>query len=109
MFLRDKLTRGALFALDLVLSDLASVFDIEVLKNGLGSLLEVVINLLGLGVSLLLSLFNTTEAENHANGGLIFETEGLNGAMTVENGKTVDQNKFLSSDANLLGNSIPIK
>jgi len=54
------LTRGALFALDLQLGDLASVVNVEVLKDGLGSLLVLVADLLGLGVNLLLSLLLTT-------------------------------------------------
>jgi hypothetical protein len=110
VFWRDKLTRGALFALDLQLGDLAGVVDVEVLKDGLGSLLVLVADLLGLGVNLLLSLLLTTaEAEDHVNGGLLLETEGLNGALTVENGKTMDQNDLLGSDASLLGNLLPIK
>ena len=51
---------GALFALDLELGDLAGVVDVEVLKDGLGSLLVLVADLLGLGVNLLLSLLLTT-------------------------------------------------
>jgi len=54
------LTRGALFALNLELGDLAGVIDVEVLKDGLGSLLVLVADLLGLGVDLLLSLLLTT-------------------------------------------------
>ena len=54
------LTRGALFALDLQLGDLASVVNVEVLKDCLGSLLVLVADLLGLGVNLLLSLLLTT-------------------------------------------------
>jgi hypothetical protein len=52
--------RRALFALDLQLGDLASVVNVEVLKDGLGSLLVLVADLLGLGVNLLLSLLLTT-------------------------------------------------
>ena len=101
--------RGALFALDLQLGDLAGVVDIEVLKNGLGSLLVLVADLLGLGVNLLLSLLLTTaKAEDHVNGGLIFKAEGLNGALTVEDSQTVDQHDLLSGDAGLLGNLLPI-
>ena len=63
--------RGALFALDLQLGDLAGVVDIEVLKNGLGSLLVLVADLLGLGVNLLLSLLLTTvKSQAHVDGGL---------------------------------------
>ena len=106
----DLLTRGALFTLNLQLGDLACVVDVEVLKDGLGSLLVLVADLLGLGVNLLLSLLLTTaEAKNHVNGGLILETKGLNGALSVEDGKTVDQNDLLSSDASLLRNLLPIK
>ena len=54
------LTRGALFALDLQLGDLASVVNVEVLEDSLGSLLVLVADLLGLGVNLLLSLLLTT-------------------------------------------------
>ena len=54
------LTRGALFALDLQLGDLASVINVEVLKDSLRSLLVLVADLLGLGVNLLLSLLLTT-------------------------------------------------
>ena len=65
------LTRGALFALDLQLGDLAGVVDIEVLKDGLGSLLVLVADLLGLGVNLLLSLLLTTvKGKAHVDGGL---------------------------------------
>ena len=53
-------SRGALFALNLELSNLAGVIDVEVLKDGLGSLLVLVLYLLGLGVDLLLSLLLTT-------------------------------------------------
>ena len=61
--------RGALFALDLQLGDLAGVVDIEVLKNGLGSLLVLVADLLGLGVNLLLSLLLTTvKGQAYVNG-----------------------------------------
>ena len=78
------LTRGALFALDLQLGDLAGVVDIEVLEDSLGSLLVLVADLLGLGVNLLLSLLLTTaEAEHHVNGGLLLKAEGLNGALAV--------------------------
>ena len=63
------LTRGALLALNLELSDLAGVVDVKVFENSLGSLLVLVADLLGLGVDLLLSLFLTTaEAENHVDG-----------------------------------------
>ena len=63
--------RGALFALDLQLGDLAGVVDIEVLKDCLGSLLVLVANLLGLGVNLLLSLLLTTvKGQAHVDGGL---------------------------------------
>jgi hypothetical protein len=63
--------RGALFALDLQLGDLAGVVDIEVLKDGLGSLLVLVADLLGLGVNLLLSLLLTTvKGQAHVDGGL---------------------------------------
>ena len=62
---------GALLALNLQLGDLAGVVDIEVLKNGLGSLFVLVADLLGLGVNLLLSLFLTTvEGQAHVDGGL---------------------------------------
>ena len=61
--------RGALFALNLQLGDLAGVVDIEVLKNGLGSLFVLVADLLGLGVNLLLSLFLTTvKGQAYVNG-----------------------------------------
>ena len=64
-------SRGALFALDLQLGDLAGVVDVEVLKDGLGSLLVLVANLLGLGVNLLLSLLLTTvKGQAHVDGGL---------------------------------------
>jgi len=63
--------RGALFAFDLELNNLASVVNVEVLEDGLGSLLVFVADLLGLGVNLLLSLFlTTTEAQNHVDCGL---------------------------------------
>ena len=52
--------RRALFALDLQLGDLASVVNVEVLKDSLRSLLVLVADLLGLGVNLLLSLLLTT-------------------------------------------------
>ena len=62
---------GALLALNLQLGDLAGVVDIEVLKNGLGSLFVLVADLLGLGVNLLLSLLLTTvEGQAHVDGGL---------------------------------------
>ena len=65
------LTRGALFALDLQLGDLACVINIEVLKDGLGSLLVLVADLLGLGVNLLLSLLLTTvKGQAHVDGSL---------------------------------------
>ena len=67
------LTRGALFALDLQLGDLASVVNVEVLKDGLGSLLVLVCNSLGLGVDLLLPLLLTTaKTDNHVDGGLLY-------------------------------------
>ena len=63
------LTRGALFALDLQLGDLASVINIEVLKDSLRSLLVLVADLLGLGVNLLLSLLLTTvKGQAHVDG-----------------------------------------
>ena len=63
--------RGALFALDLQLGDLAGVVDIEVLKDGLGSLLVLVADLLGLGVNLLLSILLTTvKGQAHVDGSL---------------------------------------
>ncbi len=63
--------RGALFALDLQLGDLAGVINVEVLKDGLGSLLVLVADLLGLGVHLLLSLLLTTvKGQADVNGGL---------------------------------------
>ena len=63
--------RGALFALDLQLGDLAGVVNIEVLKDGLGSLLVLVADLLGLGVNLLLSLLLTTvKGQAHVDGSL---------------------------------------
>ncbi len=63
--------RGALFALDLQLGDLAGVVHVEVLKDGLGSLLVLVADLLGLGVNLLLSLLLTTvKCQAHVDGGL---------------------------------------
>ena len=62
---------GALFALDLQLGDLACVINIEVLKDGLGSLLVLVADLLGLGVNLLLSLLLTTvKGQAHVDGSL---------------------------------------
>ena len=107
--LRSILTRGALFALDLQLGDLAGVVDVEILKDSLGSLLVLVADLLGLGVNLLLSLLLTTaKAEDHVNGRLILKAEGLNGALTVEDSQTVDQHDLLSGDAGLLGNLLPI-
>ena len=67
--LRSILTRGALFALDLQLGDLAGVVDVEILKDSLGSLLVLVADLLGLGVNLLLSLFLTTvKGQAYVNG-----------------------------------------
>jgi hypothetical protein len=103
------LTRGALFALDLQLGDLASVVNVEVLKDGLGSLLVLVADLLGLGVNLLLSLLLTTaKAEDHVNGGLLLKAKSLKGALAVENSQTVDQNDLLSGDTSLLGNLLPI-
>ena len=63
--------RGALFALDLQLGDLAGVVDVEVLEDSLGSLLVLVADLLGLGVNLLLSLLLTTvKGQAHVDGGL---------------------------------------
>ena len=68
--------RGALFALNLQLGDLAGVVDIEVLKDGLGSLLVLVANLLGLGVNLLLSLLLTTvKGQAHVDGGLYTQVQ----------------------------------
>jgi hypothetical protein len=59
-----SLTWGASGALDLELRDLSGVVNIEVLKDGLGSLLVLVADLLGLGVYLLLPLLLTT-AKSH--------------------------------------------
>ena len=101
--------RGALFALDLQLGDLAGVVDVEVLEDSLGSLFVLVANLLGLGVNLLLSLLLTTaEAEDHIDGGLLLKAKGLNGALTVKDSETVDKHDLLSGDASLLGNLLPI-
>jgi len=60
---------GTSGALDLELGNLAGVIDVEVLKNGLGSLLVLVLYLLGLGVNLLLPLFlSSQEPHYHVNG-----------------------------------------
>lgn len=65
------LTSRALLALDLELLDLSGVVDVEVLKDGLGSLLVLVADLLGLGVNLLLPLlFTSAESDNGVDGGL---------------------------------------
>ena len=64
-------SRRALLALNLELNNLASVVNVEVFEDGLGSLLVLVCNSLGLGVDLLLSLLLTTaKAKNHVDCGL---------------------------------------
>ena len=62
------LTSRALLAFNLELCDLAGVVDIEVLKDGLGSLLVLVADLLGLGVDLLLPLLlSTAQSQNQVD------------------------------------------
>ena len=69
--MRSILTRGAPWALELQLGDLAGVVDVEVLEDSLGSLFVLVANLLGLGVNLLLSLLLTTvKGQAHVDGSL---------------------------------------
>jgi len=59
----------ALLAFNLELCDLSSVVNVEVLEDGLGSLLVLVADLLGLGVNLLLPLLLTSaKSEDHVYG-----------------------------------------
>lgn len=78
MYLKIKVTMvqdhtsWALLALDLELGNLAGVVDVEVLKKGLGSLLVLVLYLLGLGVDLLLPLLLSSAKLHHDVDGSLY-------------------------------------
>merc|ERR1711959_70623 len=73
--------------------DLAGGFvNLEVLQNGLGSLLVLMLDLLGLGVDLLLSLtLSSVKVAGRFDVSLVLEGALVDGEVLIELGSTADQ------------------